>query len=63
MKMGEYKLERLDIVCGVPQGFVLGPQLFIMFINDLCKMSDCLIFVLFADDTNILGVTSEMSKI
>lgn len=61
--MGEYKSEPLDIVCGLPQGFVLGPQLFIIFINDLCKMSDCLILVLFADNTNILGLTSEMNKI
>ena len=42
-----------NIKCGVPQGSILGPILFILYINDMCEVSKLLNIILFADDTSI----------
>ena len=49
-----YQSESHDIICGVPQGSILGPLLFLLYVNDITNASNVLEFVLFADDTTIL---------
>jgi hypothetical protein len=41
------------ISCGVPQGSILGPLLFLLYVNDIFRVSEEIFPIIFADDTNV----------
>ena len=55
--------EKRNVTCGVPQGSILGPLLFIIYINDMhLALKECLVHH-FADDTNLLYTNKDLKKI
>ena len=44
---------KLTFTCGVPQVYILGPLLFLLYINDIANVSDIPFSILFADDTSV----------
>ena len=53
VEINDSKSDASRQICGVPQGSILGPLFFIIYINDLPACSNEVEFILFADDTSI----------
>lgn len=62
IQIGHSKSVCLNITCGVPKHSVLGSKLFTMYINDMCKVTNILRFVVFADDTMNVGLIKKKKK-
>ena len=63
VSINSYDFSLTKINCGIPQGFVLGPLLLLLYINDLnqaikfCKVNH------FTDDTNLLYLGKSIKKL
>ena len=53
MSYNNVKSETKFVTRGVPQGSILGPLFFIVFMNDVSRASHLLFSILFADDTSV----------
>jgi hypothetical protein len=58
--MNNVKSTELRVKCGVPQGSILGPLLFLLYINDLGPILHNMNPILFADDTNLITSSTSL---
>ena len=63
VKLNGFTSESKNITCGVPQGSILGPLLFLIYINDMNKAFEKCTVHHFADDTNLLFSHKDPRKI
>ena len=62
VKVGKTLSDAGNLTCGVPQGSILGPLLFLLYINDIPQSISCDL-LLYADDTCIIYQHKDINEI
>ena len=62
MEINGVKSGALPITTGVPQGSILGPLLFIIYINDFSLASQVFTFISYADDTILFSTLNNFTN-
>lgn len=63
VQINEYKSTLRTVSCGVPQGSILGPLLFNLYINDIVSVDTNVRFIIYADDTSLFLSDDSSSKL
>ena len=61
VELNNVKSEMCEIKTGVPQGSILGPLLFVIYVNDIYKASPILHAIIYADDTTLTANLEDFS--
>ena len=59
VEYNHHRYNTLPISTGVPQGSVLGPFLFLIYVNDLPMVSDVFNMLMYADDTTLYSNSNQ----
>ena len=62
VQIGDTHSDSCSIICGVPQGSILGPLLFLIYVNDMRAAVSCKL-LLYADDSALLTSGEDVSEI
>jgi hypothetical protein len=62
VRFNDYDSDSRLITTGVPQGSILGPLLFLIYINDISHATSCFRPVIYADDTTLGAVLSDLGS-
>ena len=63
MGVGRQQQQTRSIKCEVPQGSILGPLLFTIYMIDICNVSELLYTIMYADDTSGIMSSSDLESL